>query len=170
MNKSSPSPDWHKQADSIQFDPRAFIGGDNAELTGQNLNQQEAPFTTINPATETPLADFTDGGATQIDQAVTAARAAFKTWRHYPPDNRKNLLLNLADKILEEKNTLALLDSLEMGMPIAMSLDQVEGFLRYNAEKSTVKSPPQTMPPHWRYHSRKRGELSVLSHLGTFPL
>jgi len=123
--------DWIQKAATIRFETRAFIEGD------YQVSKGKAIFTTVNPATECELATFTDANPNSVDQAVAAARKAFGQWRHVAPDQRKALLLAVADRIDAERNTLALLDSLEMGMPISMALEQVEGaagFLRYNAE------------------------------------
>jgi len=124
--------DWHECAALIRFETCCFINGDYIKQNSQ------AVFTTENPATNDELAVFPDGGADMIDQAVVAARAAFvSSWRQMPPYNRKTLLIALANQIDIERESLALLDCLEMGMPISMSLEQIDdaaGFLRYNAE------------------------------------
>jgi acyl-CoA reductase-like NAD-dependent aldehyde dehydrogenase len=128
---------WAQSAAAIKFETRPFIGDDyvpsgvGCSATDRNV------FTTVNPATENVLADFADAGGRDVDQAVMAARKSFVAWRHYAPDYRKAVMFAVADHIERERDTLALLDSLEMGMPISMALDQVDGaagFLRYNAE------------------------------------
>ena len=124
-------PNWHQKAEAISFNTSAFVGGDYLASTNKES------FTTHNPATENPLAVFADGNEAVIDQAVASARSAFKTWRHLSPDKRQSLLLRFAERIEAERNTLALLDCLEMGKPISMALEEVDdaaGFLRYNAE------------------------------------
>lgn len=122
---------WQKEADSISFNTSAFVGGDYVVSPGKET------FATVNPANENTLAVFIDADKALIDKAVTSARSAFKIWRHLSPDKRKILLLSIADRLQAERNTLALFDCLEMGMPISMALEQVDDaahFLRYNAE------------------------------------
>ena len=122
---------WSQKAGSIRFETRAFIDGD------YRISNEKEFFTTVNPATECELATFADADCNSIDQAVIAARKAFSQWRHVAPDQRKAVLLAVADRIDAERETLALLDCLEMGMPISMALEQVDGaagFLRYYAE------------------------------------
>ncbi|PHZ84787.1 hypothetical protein CRD36_10170 [Paremcibacter congregatus] len=46
--------------------------------------------------------------------------------RYLAPDQRKALLVSVADQIDAACHELALLGSLDMGMPISMSLEQVE--------------------------------------------
>ena len=121
-----------KKADAVCFNTAAFIGGDYLAS-----NHSQGTFSTINPATENPLAEFNDADQALVDKAVASARGAFKPWRHLSPDKRKSLLLTIANKLEAERNTLALYDCLEMGMPISMAREQMDNaahFLRYNAE------------------------------------
>ena len=111
---------WGQLAENIRFETRAFIRGDYCQATSKNV------FQTKNPATRTELAVFPDSDADTIDRAVAAARDAFQQWRHLAPEQRKSLLLTVANQIETERETLALLDCLEMGMPISMALEQVE--------------------------------------------
>ncbi len=140
MANENTNTDWNQHAASLRFETRAFIGG-NYSTPGDSLvsqNTAENSFQTENPATKSPLAIFPDGGVDQINCAVTTARNAFQQgWKNLSPDKRKTVLINLADQMLAAREELALFDSLEMGMPISMALEQVEGaagFLRYNAE------------------------------------
>lgn len=122
---------WQAEADTVAFTTRSFIAGE------YQPNQGKKAFSTINPATHHTLAEFPETGAETINQAVASARSAFSQWRHCSPDQRKAQLFALADGIEQQRNTLALLDTLEMGMPISMALEQVDDavyFLRYNAE------------------------------------
>ena len=123
--------DWNKKSAATVFETRAFIGGD------YRASKAKDSFTTVNPATECELATFSDADSDTMDQAVNAARKAFRQWRNLAPDQRKFVLLAVADGINAERDTLALLDCLEMGMPISMALEQVDSacdFLRYYAE------------------------------------
>ena len=64
------------------------------------------------------------GAAADIDAAVASARAAFDSgrWAHQSPAARKRVLLRFAEKILAAKEELALLETLDMGKPIAHAL------------------------------------------------
>lgn len=77
-------------------------------------------FVTHDPSTGEPLARIARGGAADIDRAVAAARAALEgPWRRTPPAERQRLMLRLADLVEAHIEELALLDTLEMGAPIA---------------------------------------------------
>ena len=124
-------PNWQQRAEAVSFNTSAFVGGEYL------VSSSKDTFSTHNPATENTLAVFADASVSVIDQAVTSARRVFKSWRHLSPDKRKLLLFAIADRIEAERNTLALFDCVEMGMPISMALEQVDDaarFLRYNAE------------------------------------
>lgn len=82
-------------------------------------------FPSINPATGDRVADLADGGAPDIDRAVAAARRAFQgPWRHARPIERQALLLRIADLVEARFDALAVLDTLEMGMPVRTHQDR----------------------------------------------
>jgi betaine-aldehyde dehydrogenase len=81
-----------------------------------------ASFTTFNPATGEPLADLAAASSTDVDTAVTAATAAFRgDWGALPPSRKGALLNRLADLVERDGETLARLESLDMGRPFGMS-------------------------------------------------
>ena len=77
-------------------------------------------FASVNPATDTVLAQVSEGDAEDIDRAVIAARAAFDngSWSRESPQHRKTVLLRLAELIRANLDELALLDSMDMGKPV----------------------------------------------------
>ena len=77
-------------------------------------------FDTINPATEEKLATLAAGNASDIDEAVRAAHAAFEAgeWANCSGAYRAKLLRKIADGIEAEADKLALLDSKDGGKPI----------------------------------------------------
>lgn len=123
--------DWHAAARRIAFDGRPFIGGD------ARAPRSRASFATDCPFTEQSLATIADGNAEDIDRAVSAARRCFADgWRSIAPDQRQAHLHALADGIHAARDRLALMDCLEMGMPISNALgaiDEAVRFTRYYA-------------------------------------
>lgn len=73
----------------------------------------------INPATEEQIAEFSDGGAEAVDEAVARARAAADAgvWRTLPGNERAKVLWRVADLIDQHADQLAQLDSLNTGTP-----------------------------------------------------
>jgi aldehyde dehydrogenase (NAD+) len=82
--------------------------------------QSGRTFQTINPATGKVLAEVAEAGPADIDLAVAAARRAFEgPWSKWKPFDRQAVLLKLADLVDKNFDELAMLDTLDMGGPIA---------------------------------------------------
>ncbi|MFN0218618.1 MAG: gamma-aminobutyraldehyde dehydrogenase [Hyphomicrobium sp.] len=71
----------------------------------------------INPKTEDAITNLAEASAAQVDAAVTAAEAAFKTWSRTTPAERSGLLLKLADAIDRDAEGFAALEALNCGKP-----------------------------------------------------
>ncbi|KAJ2979131.1 hypothetical protein NQ176_g3434 [Zarea fungicola] len=78
-------------------------------------------FAVVNPTTEEKIADVDEAGADDIDIAFAAAQKAFPAWRDLSAWERINRCLKLADLIEKSADELAQLDSMNMGMPLALS-------------------------------------------------
>jgi acyl-CoA reductase-like NAD-dependent aldehyde dehydrogenase len=110
--------DWTSRAAALQFDGRAFIGGQRvAALAGET-------FGCVSPLDGRTLTPVARGQAADIDAAVASARRAFDDgrWSRKAPAQRKKVLLRFAELILAAKEELALLETLDMGKPIKYSL------------------------------------------------
>jgi len=110
--------DWTVRAAALQFDGRAFIGGQRvAALAGET-------FGCVSPLDGRTLAPVARGQAADIDAAVLSARRAFDDgrWARKAPAQRKKVLQRFAELILGAKEELALLETLDMGKPIKYSL------------------------------------------------
>ncbi len=109
---------WHAKAAGLTVRRQALIGGRFVEAASGET------FDSRNPATGEVLARVAACGAEDVDRAVRAARAAFDSgvWSRAAPGDRKAVLLRLAALIRENAEELALLDSLDMGKPIADAL------------------------------------------------
>jgi aldehyde dehydrogenase (NAD+) len=99
-------------------------------------------FRTHNPSTGEVLAEVADGDARDIDLAVAAARRAFEgPWRRSKPFDRQQVLLRLADLVDRHYDELAMLDTLDMGGPIARTVlgrRRAVALLRYYAGLATA--------------------------------
>jgi len=118
MSAKPESVSWHERARMLEFRTQAFIDGRYLDAASG------ATFDCINPASGKLLARVASGDAEDINRAVISARAAFRkgTWAHLPPAKRKKILLRFADVIREHADELALLETLDVGKPIADSL------------------------------------------------
>jgi len=111
--------DWHARAKALKIDGRAFING-------QRVNTADAAtFECFSPIDNRKLADVASCKAADVDLAVAAARAAFNTrvWARKSPKERKQIMIRFSDLLLENREELALLETLDMGKPINASLN-----------------------------------------------
>ena len=116
------------------------IGPTRLLIDGQWVDSASGKtFATINPATEEVIAQVAEGDREDIDRAVRAARQAFESgpWSRMDARDRGRLMYRLADRIEEELEELAALESLDNGKPIRDSrsadLPLVIDCLRYYA-------------------------------------
>jgi len=80
-------------------------------------------FQTINPSNGKVLAEVAEAGEADIDLAVAAARRAFEgPWSKFKPFDRQAVLLKLADLVEANFDELSILDTLDMGGPIASTV------------------------------------------------
>ena len=81
--------------------------------------------TVLNPATEERIAELPAAGVEETDAAVARARAAYPAWRAVAPGDRARLLRRLATLVEEHAGELALLETRNVGKPIADSRGEV---------------------------------------------
>jgi acyl-CoA reductase-like NAD-dependent aldehyde dehydrogenase len=75
-----------------------------------------------NPSDGSVLSEFVDATNEDVDRAVDAAHKAFKGWKLVGREQRSNLLLKIADIIDENKEHLALVETLDNGKPLRETL------------------------------------------------
>ncbi|MRI86387.1 aldehyde dehydrogenase family protein [Aerococcaceae bacterium WS4759] len=75
-------------------------------------------ITSYNPANGEALATIVDATNEDVDQAVAAAQAAFKSWRRSDVKERSAILLEIADRIEAKLDFFAEVESLDNGKPI----------------------------------------------------
>ena len=88
----------------------------------------------LNPATEEVLADCPRASEDQLNAAVAAAKAAFPAWSKTDVDERKALVLKIADVIEANATELVQLLTKEQGKPLEAATVEVYGmaaFCRY---------------------------------------
>jgi len=79
----------------------------------------------LNPATAAPISEVADSTVGDLDAAVAAARSAYPKWRAVSPGDRGRLLRRLATLVEENAEELALLETRNVGKPIADSRGEV---------------------------------------------
>lgn len=119
---------WTARASAFNWNVQPFIDGRYRSSASQ------ASIDNINPATETSLCQIPAGDAADVDLAVSAARRSFEDgrWSGLPPGRRAQILVRLADLIVQHKAEIALADCLEMGKPIQQALQDAEQFAAWS--------------------------------------
>ena len=112
----APAPESRAVVD-IRASYGLFVNGEFTDGHGE-------PFTSINPADESVLADIACADEGDVDRAVQAARTAFDTvWGPMPGRERAKYLYRIARIIQERARELAVLESIDNGKPIRESRD-----------------------------------------------
>jgi aldehyde dehydrogenase (NAD+) len=112
--------DAPESTDVVKLEDRygLFIGGEFVEPRSGKW------FTTIDPATEEPLAEVADAGPEDVDLAVRSARDAFDGgWRDLPGSERAKYLYRIARMLQERTREFAVLETMNGGKPIKESRD-----------------------------------------------
>ncbi|MFN3477221.1 MAG: NAD-dependent succinate-semialdehyde dehydrogenase, partial [Candidatus Methylomirabilales bacterium] len=107
-------------------------------------------FEVRNPATGDLLALVPAGGRAEARRAIEAAAGAFPPWSHLPAKERAALLFKLRDLMLERKEVLARLLTLEEGKPIVEARGEIlyaADFLGFFAEEGK-RAYGELIPTH----------------------
>ncbi len=80
----------------------------------------------LDPATDDPLTQVACGDAAIVDRAVKAARDGFGAWRAMPGRDRARYLERIADGLMENRDVLASLETLDTGIPLRQTVGQIE--------------------------------------------
>jgi succinate-semialdehyde dehydrogenase/glutarate-semialdehyde dehydrogenase len=98
-----------------------------------------ASFAVEDPATGKVLAEVADGDGTDALDALDAAHRAQPGWAATPPRERGEILRRAFEALMADRDTLALLMTLEMGKPLAESRAEISyaaEFFRWYAEEA----------------------------------
>ena len=108
---------WHDRAKSVTLPSRPFIDGAYVDA------RTNETFDCIFPGDGRLLVKVASCGQDDVDAAVKSGRAAFESgaWSRMPPIERKRILMRFSELILANRDELALLETLNVGKPIANS-------------------------------------------------
>jgi len=117
VNPNTPV-NWFERAAAQSFHGQAFINGAAVDAIDGKT------FDCISPIDGHVLTQIASCGEADVHQAVLAARATVEDgrWSGLAPSQRKKTLLHFADLIEKHGSELALLETLDMGKPIADAL------------------------------------------------
>jgi aldehyde dehydrogenase len=80
-------------------------------------------FTNPTPITGQPLCEVARSTAADVDRALDAAHAAAMSWNHTSPTYRANILNKIADRLEENIETLAIIETIDNGKPIRETMN-----------------------------------------------
>jgi succinate-semialdehyde dehydrogenase / glutarate-semialdehyde dehydrogenase len=130
--------------DPSLFIERCLVGGAwQVAATGETIAVD-------NPATGAVIGRVPNCGAAETDQAIDAAGKAFGSWRKKTPAERAAFLESWFELMIEHREDLALIMTLEQGKPLAESRGEVSygaSFVKWFAEEArriygeTIPSP-----------------------------
>ncbi|MFA1818874.1 aldehyde dehydrogenase family protein [Virgibacillus oceani] len=86
-----------------------------------------------NPSNGQIIARIPRGTKADVDEAVKAAREAFRSdkWRKVKPHERGELLFDIADKMKAARDQLAKMESMDVGKPLSQGYADVDAAIRY---------------------------------------
>ncbi|KJU78521.1 aldehyde dehydrogenase [Pseudomonas sp. MDMC224] len=115
-----------------------FDGPYYLSIAGE-LVSTDAHFDVFNPATGEVFAKAPSGSPEQLEAAIAAAKGAFKTWSVLSYEQRQSYLDAYADALLEHRDELARLLTLEQGKPLKTmaepEVDQAISWIRQIAAR-----------------------------------
>ena len=92
----------------------------------------------VNPANEVVIGQVPTCGKEELDQAVAAARAAFKSWSKTPIDDRRAAIMAISGAIKENADELFRLLTSEQGKPHQQAQQEIFGAAAISAAQSTL--------------------------------
>ncbi len=93
----------------------------------------------VNPANEEVIGQVPACGAAELDQAVSAARAAFKSWKKTPIEERRTAIMAISGAIKENADELFRLLTSEQGKPHQQAKGEIYGAAAISAAQSTLE-------------------------------
>jgi len=104
---------------------QALGGAEYGHFIGGAWHKTGRTFPVTNPATGDLLAEIPDAGAEETRAAIEAASAALPAWSNTPAPQRADLLRRLAALMLEQRERLATIMTLEQGKPLSEARGEI---------------------------------------------
>jgi acyl-CoA reductase-like NAD-dependent aldehyde dehydrogenase len=124
---------------------------DYSLLINGKLVDGASTFDVINPATEEVLAACPRADLNQLNQAVAAAKAAYPTWSARSIEERRALLVKLADEFEKHSGEIARILTQEQGKPLFLanyelggSLAMIRAFIAMDLSVKVLKETDDT--------------------------
>lgn len=118
MSKKLTRAEWETKASAMRYRTQAFIDGAYVDAASGKT------FACISPMDGQCRAQIAECEAEDVERAVKASRRAFEAgvWSETSPVHRKKTLMKFAQLLEKHAEELALLESIDMGKPVADAL------------------------------------------------
>ncbi|MDJ0641621.1 MAG: aldehyde dehydrogenase family protein [Erythrobacter sp.] len=117
----------------------------------------------LNPATEEVIGQVPACGQAELDTAVAAARAAFKTWSKTPIEERRAAIMAISGAIKENADELFRLLTSEQGKPHEQAKGEIYGAAGISAAQSTLELEEEIIQDDdTRLHRHRRVPVGVV--------
>ncbi|WP_298471402.1 aldehyde dehydrogenase family protein [uncultured Erythrobacter sp.] len=117
----------------------------------------------VNPATEEVIGQVPACGQGELDSAVAAARAAFKTWKKTPIEERRAAIMAISGAIKENADELFRLLTSEQGKPHDQAKGEIYGAAGISAAQSTLELEEEIIEDSdTRLHRHRRVPVGVV--------
>lgn len=123
----------HLLKDPELFRAAAFVGGEWIATTAHGT------YTLRNPADDAPLVDLPRFKEEETANAIVVAHNAFLSWRRTTAKHRSEVLHRWFELMIEHRDDLAILITLEEGKPVAEAkteIDYAASFVQWFAEEA----------------------------------
>ncbi|GIU68191.1 MAG: gamma-aminobutyraldehyde dehydrogenase [Candidatus Pacearchaeota archaeon] len=90
-------------------------------INGKYISFSTKTISVISPYTEKEIAKIVDSNEKDVNEAVKAAKNAFRNWKNTTPKERSELFFKLAELIENNKEELSRLESKNQGKPISLA-------------------------------------------------
>lgn len=128
---------------SLKSEVKSFLSDKPLKMfIGGEWVRSPSSFEVCDPGNARVVAEVSAAAAREVDQAVGAAREAFRktSWATMPANDRAVILHRLADLVDQNREILAQIESLDVGKPVAQAMafdiPNVAQTLRYYADLS----------------------------------
>lgn len=110
-------------------------------IGGKGVAGADGAFDVFNPADGQAFEAAPECSESQLDDAVSSARAAFSAWRSTPIEERAALLFKAGEVLLAHADEMARLFTREQGRPVEQALQEIQGGAQWLQAVSTMRPP-----------------------------
>src|SRR5690606_5007449 len=99
---------------------------DKSFVNGEWINESDSKFEVINPFDLSVIGQVYNDDRLLVKKAIDVAHSAFKSWKKTSVKDRSILMMKWYDLIVQNKNEIATIMTLESGKPFAESLGEID--------------------------------------------